>query len=362
MTLWPPRRLVVPLLIGASVAAVVSGGGSAAPNATPKLPNCNAKHQKIVLVVPLRIPIVDQLLVGSRTAAKNCNVNFSDVGPQALDPPAAIQAFQDAVAAGAKAIAFDALPADAYAKPVSKTKIPMAQYISALTTKGAPVYVGVNHLDFGNAIATLVINRLPKNTRGEVVVGNCAPGLLALDQRVDGIKSAFKRSLPNVSVKGPLETSTDPSQDFAIWQGIIQANPNALAFMGVCDSDLPSLTRIKQKDPASKYLLAGAEIQEVNLRGIKDGIVVGTVGQNPYLEGYLPIRLLAMRLAGTAAPATGWVNPGLDIVTRANVDRVIRRESSPAEARAYYAPIVNRIFANLSTHTKTLAAANRPSK
>jgi ribose transport system substrate-binding protein len=376
----PGRWLVALAMIAVLVAACGPGGGSAAPSeaaattatepsaaASEAPPSeaatnpCDTGGKKIAFVVPLRIPIVDQILVGANDAADTCNAELSDVGPQAFDPAAAVQAFQDAVAAGADALVFDALPNDVYAQPVSQTTIPMAQYIASVTTPDPPVLVGINQFDVGYSIADLIIGALPADASGTVVAGNCAPGLKELDQRIQGIKDRFAAKLPAVTVEGPLETSQDPTTNQTAWQGIIQANADALAFVGVCDQDLPSLTRIRQQDSAATYLLAGAEVQPVTLEGIKSGIVVGAVGQNPYLEGYIPVRLLALELAGVEVPQTGWISPGLDIVTADNVDAAIAREASPEAATEFYASIVEEFFASdINSKARPVTDLNGP--
>jgi ribose transport system substrate-binding protein len=355
-----------------SVAPASADPATAAPSAAASEPapsasassaavSCDTGGKKIAFVVPLRIPIVDQILVGARDAAEECNAELSDVGPQAFDPAAAVQAFQDAVAAGADGLVFDALPNDVYAQPVSETTIPMAQYIASVTTPDPPVLVGINQFDVGFSIADLIIGALPADASGTVVAGNCAPGLKELDQRVQGIKDRFAAKLPSVTVEGPFETSQDPTTNQTAWQGIIQANASALAFVGVCDQDLPSLTRIRQQETEATYLLAGAEVQPVTLEGIQSGIVVGAVGQNPYLEGYIPVRLVALELAGVDVPQTGWISPGLDIVTADNVADAVQRESSPEAATAFYEPIVEAIFASdISTKTRPVSDLDGP--
>jgi ribose transport system substrate-binding protein len=377
---FPGRWFLALVMVSVLAAACGPGGSSAAPSeaaatsatdpsaAPSEAPpseaattDCDTGGKKIAFVVPLRIPIVDQILVGANDAADTCNAELSDVGPQAFDPAAAVQAFQDAVAAGADALVFDALPNDVYAQPVSQTTIPMAQYIASVTTPDPPVLVGINQFDVGYSIADLIIGALPADAAGTVVAGNCSPGLKELDQRIQGIKDRFAAKLPAVTVEGPLETSQDPTTNQTAWQGIIQANADALAFVGVCDQDLPSLTRIRQQEPSATYLLAGAEVQPVTLEGIKAGIVVGAVGQNPYLEGYIPVRLLALELAGVDVPQTGWISPGLDIVTVDNVDDAIAREASPEAATAFYASIVEEFFASdINARARPVSDLNGP--
>jgi ribose transport system substrate-binding protein len=378
----PGRWFVALAMVAVLVAACGPGGASATvapseaaapsaaePSAAPSEAapseaagtSCDTGGKKIAFVVPLRIPIVDQILVGANDAADACNAELSDVGPQAFDPAAAVQAFQDAVTAGADALVFDALPNDVYAQPVSQTTIPMAQYIASVTTPDPPVLVGINQFDVGYSIADLIIVALPADASGTVVAGNCAPGLKELDQRVQGIKDRFAQKLPAVTVEGPFETSQDPTTNQTAWQGIIQANAASLAFVGVCDQDLPSLTRIRQQEPAATYLLAGAEVQPVTLEGIEAGIVVGAVGQNPYLEGYIPVRLLALELAGVDVPQTGWISPGLDIVTADNVADAIAREASPEAATTFYAPIVEEFFASdINSKARPVTDLNGP--
>jgi simple sugar transport system substrate-binding protein len=61
------------------------------------------------------------------------------------------------------------------------------------------------------------------------------------------------------------------------------------------------------------------------LDAIKDGRILFAVDQQPYLEGYLPVVLLAERARHDLYPASGGLIPtGPRFVDKSNVDETIR--------------------------------------
>ena len=140
----------------------------------------------------------------------------------------------------------------------------------------------------------------------------------------------MKTLLPNVKVTH-VATAGDPAGNFAAWQRIIAKNPNALGFVGPCDQDLPSLVKVKEQSPDSKWL---------------SGVTSG--GENPLSSpsiqaGTLTVDDLAARLRpglrrGEAharaadqqerAPQ-GWIDTGFDLMTKENSEDVAAALVSP---------------------------------
>lgn len=354
------RRNLAFLVTGILIAGVAYAATAIAAPATGTKAD-RAQATKVALVLHLRIPFTQQIADGAIQAAKENGLNLQIVGPAGFDPPAAVVAFNQVILAGAKGVAAVSFPPEIWRRTISnavKRGIPVgtlnAGAISTLGSK-SPVYVGVNEVSNGRALGTLVGRELGPKAGGTVIVGTCAPGLYVLDDRVKGIKLAVKKLSPKITVKGPFDVSGDPTKNFNTWKSIILANPSAKAFLGVCAPDLPNLSKIKRQDKGAKYIIAGVDLEPEALRGIKDGLALGTIGQSPYMQGYVPIRLIAEKLAEGKPIPSGWIDAGLEVVTKKNVKTFIARENSKALTKAWYQPAVERIFADPASAAKPYA-------
>ncbi|HEX9012693.1 MAG TPA: hypothetical protein VF813_04225, partial [Anaerolineaceae bacterium] len=116
---------------------------------------------------------------------------------------------------------------------------------------------------------------------------------------------------------------------------------------GLCSLDIPNLAQIKTRTNA-KWFVAGYDLNVESLDAIKAGTASITVGQNPYLQGYLPVLALTQYLKDGKPLVTGWVNVGTEVVTKANVDELYSREKDPATATKWYADWIAKNFTDLN--------------
>ena len=355
--LRPPGALA----LGAAVLAIglaACGGGSSSSATTANAAatgsgNGGSSDQrvKITYVLHLRVPFTQQMADGAEQAAKDANVDLQVVGPQNFDPPSAIQAFENALSSGAQGIAVVPHPGDVWRKPLQEAKEKGVPTISANVgspglTDLSPVFVGENSINLGHALGDVILKNLPANPTGSVVVGICSPDLLPLTLRLQGVKEELAQKAPGVKFEGPFETSGDPAKNFQVWQGLVQAHQDALAFIGLCSLDPPSLAKIKAKTPGAKWLVTGTDFEPGTIQGIKDGTVIGAVGQSPFMQGYVPVRMLADVLRKKYAMPTGWIDSGLETLDKSNIDKVAAREASKDLTLQYYKPVVDKLFAD----------------
>lgn len=354
----PPRRHMTAAALLAALALLVAAcgggddaGGQSASGSAAK----SADGLKLGLVLHVRIPFTQQIADGAQAGAEQYGVDLQVAGPQGFDPPAQVKAVQDTIAAGAKGIATVPFPADLWKRPIELAQdqgVPIVSLNVAALDTASPVYVGENSLELGGRLAELALTELGADAKGDVVVGICAPGTFPLELRMQGIRNVFAAKAPGVTVKGPFNVTGDPSTNFSNWRSIVQANPDAIAFLGICAQDLPNLSKIKAKDRDADYTIAGVDLEPEALRGIKDGVALGTVGQNPYLQGYVPIRLLVENLAFDKPMPKGWINSGTEVVTSENIDEVMQREASKEATEAFYKPTIERIFSDPKRQTR----------
>ena len=84
----------------------------------------------------------------------------------------------------------------------------------------------------------------------------------------------------------------DEQKNLAGWEQLVETHPEMIAAVGLASVDLPNLIRIKRRLNA-QWEAAGYDVTVEVLDAIKDGTALVTIGQHPYLQGYLPVLALS---------------------------------------------------------------------
>jgi ribose transport system substrate-binding protein len=268
-------------------------------------------------------------------------------GPPAPDPTTETKMFRDILATKPAGVAVMPLQASLWTrtlKDASGTGIPLVAFNEA-PAQPSPVqtFVGINDREAADGLLEKLQQKIGADAKGAIVLGNCIPGVATLDFRIKAYKEGIARLFPNASVKGPIQTGTEPRANFDAWTKAMAANRDALAFIGNCDSDGPGLVKAKQEMKVKGELLT-FDIDLEALRGIKAGTMLAALGEAPYVRGYISMRLLA-DAAKTGKPLPkGFVNIKGEIITSENVDATLAREASPAAMAAAYKPYLDKFF------------------
>jgi ribose transport system substrate-binding protein len=348
------KEKTVRRLIAFTVAVLVLGGcGSSAGGSGTKLGFAVATTSE---------DFAQQMADGGKYAASKFDgVEVQVSGPPGVDGPAEVKLLQDLGRTSTDGIAVMNLAPDLFVRPMAdivKKDIPLVAVDTApLDGSDVHTYVGNDNLGIGRMLAEEAIRLLGPGAGGTVVVGTTVPGVPVLDQRAKGIKEAFAEKLPNVKVLGPFETKIEPTQNFNIWNGLVKANPTALAFLGTGDQDSYNLAKIKQ-DNHGTYLTAGFDLNAATLRAVRDGTNFATLSPEHFMKGAVAIRLLADAAKNGKALPEGWIDSGALLVTKDNVDEIIARQQSDAAKDKYFGPRLNAFFKDLDAHLKPLKDAS----
>ncbi|TDV53834.1 sugar ABC transporter substrate-binding protein [Actinophytocola oryzae] len=300
-----------------------------------------------------------QMADGGRYAASRFDgVELRVSGPPGVDGPAEVKLLADLGRTATDGIAVENLAPDLFVRPMAdlaRKDIPLVA-VDTVPLDGSDVetYVGNDNTGIGRMLAEEAIRLLGRDAKGTVVVGTTVPGVPVLDQRARGIKEAFAEELPGVEVLGPFETKIEPTLNFGIWNGLVKANPNALAFLGTGDQDSYNLAKIKQENKGT-YLTAGFDLNAATLRAVRDGTNFATLSPEHFMKGAVAIRLLAEAATQDKELPRGWIDSGALLVTKDNVDEVIARQDSVDE---WFGPRLDDFFADLDSHLRPLREAS----
>lgn len=315
-----------------------------------------AKKKLAVVVANVSLNFASEMADGAKAAAEaNGSVDFTEAGPATTDGPQEVQIFQNTVVNSPDGVVLENLAPDLFVN-ASADAIANGTPVIALDTIGLPgsnieTYVGNDNYDLGATLAKEALKRMGDNPSGVVVIGVPNPGVPVLDSRAKGIEDTFKAQAPNVKIKGPFQTFSDPGQSYNAWSSLVAANKDALAFLGVGDADSYSLAKIKTEN-GGDYLTAGFDLDDQTLQAVKDGVNFCTISPEHFLKGYVAMKMLADYAVDGTPIAKGWIDvPGL-VVDSNNIDAIIKRQESYQGRVDAIAPQAEDIVANITDYTK----------
>ena len=154
--------------------------------------------------------------------------------------------------------------------------------------------------------------------RHQSVVRQSRSRNVALDLRCEGFAKGMGGGVEVVDTGG-----NDPSNVRAAVSAKLKANPdiNGILTLGPL-SALPSLGVLKSGNMLGKVKLASFDLAPDTLKAVRDGQMLFLIDQQPFLQGYLPVAMLAQEANYAVIPA-GVVMTGPGFVTKENAAKVI---------------------------------------
>ncbi len=281
--------------------------------------------------------IVEQ---GARDAAADYNIDLVFTGPPAIDHPAQIAQFDALLETNPDGMVFIAGDPSVWNEPVQRA---MSRGITVLTADAdAPesarqAFFGVDARGLGRMLGQQV--RAAMGETGKIILGECLIGPEPHIQREAGVREAFEGA--SVEFVGPFETVCDSTQNYTNWQNAFTANQDAAAIIGLTAVETTSLGRLKQETSGS-YIVGSFDPGAEGLRLMKEGYIDVTVGQNPYLAGYLPVQAIARSVREGLAINSG-INlyPG-EVILPVDADGLIEREGGGQARTNWYRNFIDQ--------------------
>lgn len=331
-------------LVGCQAAASGGGAGGDAKAGAGK---------QLALVGLYASPYTTNIAAGARAAADLDGANFVQLGPTGLDPNKAIADFQNTVAGGTVGVLAMAFPSEIWTTPIDKAAgLGVSVVTSDVAAPGskAVTHVGPGKVAMGAALADAYAAELPKDASGIIVPGICVAGLRNLEAPLEGFTDRLEKERPGIDVIKPEVTAGDVPGNFAAWQRIQAKYPKAIGFVGACDQDLTNLLKMKEA-VSGKFLIgttAGGDDPQATA-AIAGGQMVGAVTQRSWLQGYVGMRVVADNAFRKVAMPKGWIDTGFDIVTKDNVDDIVKVLKDPALADKLYKTLGDKLVADAAT-------------
>jgi ABC-type sugar transport system substrate-binding protein len=265
-------------------------------------------------------PFVEQIVDGAKAAAADLSVTLKVQESPGGSPEGQLKLAQGLVNAGAAGVA-SSIPGDAMAKGMNdivENGVPVVQFNMLSKSIKGP-YVGEKSTQSGRILGKMIVDKLGgASAKGKVIIGNCFPGFPVLENRARGVEESPKAA-PGLTVLGPFDVKVSAVDNYNHWEQLYAANPDAVAMIGLCAPDIASLGKLNSAN-GDKFVAGGYDLTAENLAAIKGGHAYVSLGQSPFVQGYLPVVLLVDAIRNKTALPMGFYNAGTQVVTANSVD------------------------------------------
>ena len=340
------------LLIGLAVGCQTTSTTTAATTAGTTTAATTSAAKTFKIAMCLELPFIDFFVptrIGAMDAAKEYGVELDWVGPETAEVSKLISIIETEIDSGVDAIAIQAGNPEALKSVVDKAKakgIPVMVFNNTMEYAGYDGFVGMQPAVAGKAIGEEIVKILSGKSEwsakmgiadGATVEGKIAyltdlPGAYNLEGRIQGMRDALK-TYTGIKDIGVFDVGTQGmAQAKSVVENIITGNPDIRVIAAAASGATAAAGLVVQeKGIQNKTLVIGMDLLTQTLQLVKDGVIPVAVGQDPYNQGYLPVKFLAEFLKnGTAIPKVS--STDVEIVTIDNVDEIIAREAAYLEA------------------------------
>src|SRR4051794_3752755 len=307
---------------------------------------------KLAFVYPTTTTnFAQEMALGAKQAAGDTpGVQLTESAPANVDGPKQVQLFQAAARSSQDGVAWMTLTPELFIRPVQQAgqqKVPLVAVDvppPAGTQNVAKLLIGNSNVEIGQDLAKALLPKIPKNAKGDVMVGTDTPGLPVLEQRNQGFIDTMKKERPGLKYI-VFDAKQSPTDNYNTWSAQVKAHPDALAYVGPGSQAAVSLSRIQRKT-GQKLLVGACDLDKVAMEGVKDGYVKALVSPEHWLKGYLAIKLLAdAKIEGKDLPEGVW-NSGALTVNKANIDDILARQKDAQSRKGYFKDEVQKQLSN----------------
>jgi ribose transport system substrate-binding protein len=294
-------------------------------------------------------------------------------GPAQINPGEEVRIFQSEAATLPDAIIVAPIPPSLFTEPAIQAQrqgIPLAFLMSppSVGVQNA-LFVGQKEYEMGRRVANLIADRVvaksggrPANQiTGMMVPGICVPGMENLEDRMLGVHHGLRERLPMVTVQANINTGNERGRAFATWQQAVQARPNALAFIGACETDFTNLSKIKEDDRRT-FEMVVFDTPEAVRNSIKTGTIAAAVPPSHFTSFYMAVWTVGGALLRDQRVPTGFLETPITVIDARNIATFDGASLPPAELEAFYRRDIETLKTRDVTRLPPLSAARAPGR
>jgi ribose transport system substrate-binding protein len=232
----------------------------------------------------------------------------------------------DLVANGAAGIIISSVDPKTQTEELNKVA---GQTLLATTDGDAPdtkraFYLGSSNFDAGKQAAQILTKAMPNG--GKCVAFAGLPGADLAVQRMKGMNEGLKNT--KITIDSVRSDEMDQARAQSNAADILTARKDVNCMIGIFAYNTPQIKlALQQSGRAGQVTVVGFDNDQGTLNGIKQGVVAGTVVQQPYQWGYLGMKYMARYVEGDRSfiPKDHMIIVPTQIIDKSNVDGFIEQ-------------------------------------
>jgi ribose transport system substrate-binding protein len=232
----------------------------------------------------------------------------------------------DLVANGAAGIIISSVDPKTQTDELNKVA---GQTLLATTDGDAPdtkraFYLGSSNFDAGKQAAQILAKAMPNG--GKCVAFAGLPGADLAVQRLKGMREGLTNT--KISIDSVRSDEMDQARAQSNAADILTARKDVNCMIGIFAYNTPQIElALQQSGRAGQVTVVGFDNDQGTLNGIKQGVVAGTVVQQPYQWGYLGMKYMARYVEGDKSfiPKNHMIIVPTQIIDKTNVDGFIEQ-------------------------------------
>lgn len=272
-------------------------------------------------------PYWDEVKLGAEAAGKDLGVDVYFYVPPKEDVRAQISQLESYISMKVDGIAFAASDPDAVTETIKKALdmgIPCIAIDTDAPKSGRLAYIGTGNYEAGRIAGETLAKFL--NGKGKVVIATGSLTAINSLERIRGFKDAISK-YPGIKIVDTVCDYEDQSKAVANAEAALSAHPDLSAFYGVYAFNGPAAAHaVESAHKEGKVKIVCFDTTPEHMEYIKKGVITATIGQRPYMMGYLSVALLRdiVQMGKDKAlmliPKNRIIDTGVDVVTKDNLE------------------------------------------
>lgn len=239
------------------------------------------------------IQFAQVIKAGAMAAAKELGINVQFVGPIGIKVDEEVAFVEDAITKKVSGLAISNVNGEALNPVIDKAmaaNIPVVTFNSEAPGSKRIAFFGQDLVSSGKAAAESLIKRM--GDKGEVMIITGEAAASWSQDREKGARSALEQ-YPGIKVVNTVSTGWEEQAQYAAIENAIRANPNLKGIISLDAATTPATGRaLLRIERATKIHHVGFDLIPETLDNIKAGATDAALSQNPYMQGYLPVKAL----------------------------------------------------------------------
>lgn len=261
---------------------------------------------------------------GALAAGKELGIHVDFVGPIGIKVDEEVAFIEDAITKKVSGLAVSNVNGEALNPVIDKAiaaGIPTVTFNSEAPGSKRMAFFGQDLVASGKAAAELLVKVMGDKGKVLIITGEAAASWS--QDREKGAREALA-AYPGITVVNTISTGWEEQAQYAAIENAIRANPDLNGIVSLDAATTPATGRaLLRMDLKGKIRHVGFDLIPETLDNIKAGATDASLSQNPYMQGYLPVKALYEYI--TAGKPLKSVDTGILKVDSSNVDEYLQK-------------------------------------